>query len=519
MLLSFLLSCQPDIAPEALSDSPTPSVLLRRIALDLNGILPSQEAMAEVEESPERLHHWIDVYLESPLLKERWVHLFNERWHTRIDFSPVIFFEEYYSFHDDPSLEYTVERSIMEEPLRVLTEVLYNDEHWETIVTADWTMANETLAEIWPLDYPGDGGWTVSYWTDQRPAAGVLSTNGLWKRYYSTPSNMNRQRAAALTKLLLCTDYTERQIDFSQLDPEEEVDNAIRENPYCLGCHSSLDPIAAALFGFYSSIPFNIDEHDIYHPEREVLAEELIGVPPAFFGQPLNGLNELGGAIAADPRFSQCTVQSFTELLWKRRTTNADFSTLNDLQVHFEQEQMRPQSLIKAIVSSTEYQTRPRELLSPDQFSTVLQNLTGFHWTWQGYDQMDNDTYGYRILAGGVDGSSVLERANGSTFTQVLVFQRLAEAAAWTVVDHDIIQDNSPKRLFNEHIQDLSPSDPSFEQQLSDLHWLLYAQPPSAEWTTATIALWKSIEPMDGPAQAWQGVLTALFQDPEMMVY
>ena len=132
MLLSFLLSCQPDVTPDPVTDSIAPAVLLRRIALDLNGVLPSLEAMIDVEESPDRLHHWIEVYLDSPLLKERWVHLFNERWHTRIDFSPVIFFEEYYAFSDDQSLEYTVERSIMEEPLRILTEVLYDDEPWET---------------------------------------------------------------------------------------------------------------------------------------------------------------------------------------------------------------------------------------------------------------------------------------------------------------------------------------------------------------------------------------------------
>ena len=96
MLLSLLLSCQPETSPSSAGDPPAPAVLLRRIALDLNGVLPSRAAMAEVEESPDRLKYWIDVYLDSPLLKERWIHLFNERWHTRIDFSPVIFFEEYY---------------------------------------------------------------------------------------------------------------------------------------------------------------------------------------------------------------------------------------------------------------------------------------------------------------------------------------------------------------------------------------------------------------------------------------
>ena len=46
----------------------------------------------------------------------------------------------------------------------------------------------------------GATGWQVSRYTDGRPAAGVLSTNGLWWRYYSTVSNLNRSRAAAISR-------------------------------------------------------------------------------------------------------------------------------------------------------------------------------------------------------------------------------------------------------------------------------------------------------------------------------
>ena len=58
---------------------------------------------------------------------------------------------------------------------------------------------------------------------------------------------------------------------------------------------------AAALFGFYPLLPENADEVDHYHPEREAMAESAMGVSPAWFGDPLNGLNELGQHIAEDP--------------------------------------------------------------------------------------------------------------------------------------------------------------------------------------------------------------------------
>ena len=204
MLVVLLLSCQSSAPQETIEYSIPPAQLLRKISLDIRGLLPSVEAMQEVTNHPQTLDKWIELYLHSPELKERWVHLLNERWHTRIDFSPVIFYEEYYVFSQDPTLEYAVERSIMEEPLRLMTEVLSNDDPWSTVVTADWSMGNGLLAEIWPIEYAGAGEWAVVQWTDQRPAAGVLSSTGLWKRYHSTSSNMNRQRAAALSKLLLC---------------------------------------------------------------------------------------------------------------------------------------------------------------------------------------------------------------------------------------------------------------------------------------------------------------------------
>ena len=227
----------------------------------------------------------------------------------------------------------------------------------------------------------------------------------------------------------------------------------------------------------------------------------------------------MGAVIARDPRFSRCTVESFAELLWKRSVTNDDFLKIDELRQAFEQQGMHPQELIKSILNTNEYQHRAMHLLSPDQYASALYYLTGFRWTWQGYDQMDNDTYGYRVLSGGVDGSYVLEAPSSPHFTQVLSIQRLAEAAAWTVVNHDIMQDQTPKYLFVDNISSLLPADDAFFDQLTLLHWQLYGKPPSEDWISAIVELWKGIERLEDGGRAWQGILTAMFQDPEMMGY
>ena len=108
-------------------------------------------------------------------------------------------------------------RSVGQEPLRIIQEVAENDLPWTTIVTADWTMANELLGNAFLMDYPqGEQGWQRTKYTDGRPMSGILSTNGLWWRYTTTYSNANRSRANTISRIFLCYDYLRRPINFSR---------------------------------------------------------------------------------------------------------------------------------------------------------------------------------------------------------------------------------------------------------------------------------------------------------------
>jgi hypothetical protein len=78
--------------------------------------------------------------------------------------------------------------------------------------------------------------WTYA---DGRPAAGVLSTNGLWWRYPSTASNGNRKRADTPSRIFLCHDYTNR-IEARQCSAE-------REQRY--GSYTGVEPGHLRLYG------------------------------------------------------------------------------------------------------------------------------------------------------------------------------------------------------------------------------------------------------------------------------
>ena len=509
--------------------------LLRRLSLDLRGVLPSIEELDAVEADPGALDGLRDAYLEDPRLADRLLSLFAEQWHTQVD-EYLVFYKEYQELAVDSNNEYPFERSVGNEPLQLMVHVATENLPWSEIVTADYTMSNPLLSSIWSIDYPeGAEGWQKSTYTDGRPAAGILSTNGLWWRYYTTYSNFNRGRVAALTRLLICEDYLARPVVLENAvgGDDEDIESALRSSPYCMGCHNTLDPIAASLFGFWVANEFNIFEIDTYHPEREPLGEMLLDVTPQWYGQPVNNLQELGLAIADDPRFPRCTAQRMAQALWRREVGLEDFQRVELLRQDFLAGEMRLLSLLRAVTdtpvyragalseeaseSQLEIEATTRMMTSP-MLASVVEDLTGFAWTWQGFEQMDNDTYGYRIQAGGVDGAYVAAPQATPSMNWVLAWSRLAEAGASKVVERELQQSQEAELLSLVELETTS-DDPEFAAQLLALHWRFYAQRASEEWLEQVRALWEAMDDEMGAQEAWVGLLLALLCDPEFTSY
>ena len=505
--------------------------LLRRMSLDLRGHVPTAAELDQVEADPTALETLRDSFMDDPAFEERLVVLFGERWYTRLD-AFVIIYSEYPSLTSED--EYPWERSIGEEPLRLLAHVAAGDSPWTDIVTADYTMSNERLSEIWPVDYPaGDSGWQAAHYTDGRPAAGVLSTNGLWWRYYSTLSNYNRGRAAALTRLLLCDDYLVRPVSFDNnvaLVDTEGVESALRSNPYCLGCHSSLDPTASALFGFWVANVYSGDEMSNYHAEREPLGASSLGVTPEFFGRPVAGLAELGQLIGEDPRFARCTARSVAELLWRRDVGVADFDRVEGLRQAYLDGGERLKPLIAAVTDTAVYRAGGMtesigeteadaeatvRLLNATLLRSTLDDLVGFAWEANGFDLLDNDTTGFRVMAGGVDGDQVTRPQDAPNLTWSLTLERAAEAASQVAV-----QDLGQAGTLLEGVSaETQPTDAAFQTQLDTLSWRLLGERATVEELDELSTLWAAVGQTEGPQAAWRAVLVATMRDPRFGSY
>jgi hypothetical protein len=415
-----------------------------------------------------------------------------------------------------------------------MARVAVEDLPWSTVVTANWTMATQLLEDIWPLDrQDGDALWERANYRDGRPPGGVLATNGLWWRYVTSKSNSNRSRVAALSELLLCQPLLSRPVSFASspsLVDEDGTAEALRSDPQCLACHASIEPLAAAFFGWIPSIDYNPLELGYYHPERESQGPETLGVEAAYYGIPMNGFQDLGPRVAADSRFYACAAQTAAKLLWRRPVALADFDTVEDLRLAFVAADTRFSALLAAVtdteqyragglsnLASAEQQNRERttRMLSTDQLATTLRVLTGFEWSWDSCEQLDNDDRGYRVLAGGVDGDNVTRPQQDPGLTWALVVERAAQGAAWYAVQQELVEGQDGPLFRTVTLED-TPGNDAWETELTDLHQRLFAR-VIQDRLASDRDLWTTVEQSYGPATAWIALVTSLLRDPEFV--
>ncbi|MES2643479.1 MAG: DUF1592 domain-containing protein [Myxococcota bacterium] len=520
--LIALLSCT---GPTPADEAPLlpADALLVRWSLDARGVRPSADELAAVRANPAAVEAYLDEYLADPRFGDRVWTALSPAWLTRADESDSA--DTTYSMDDEAGFV----AAMGEEPLRLIGHVANEDLPYTDIVTADWTMVNEQLAAWYPTDYPDGGvGWQVARWTDHRPAAGVLATNGLWWRYPTTTGNANRGRANAIGRILLCSDTTERSIELdanADLTDADAVADAVSNNPSCVACHTSIDPLGSYLWGFYVEFSTNPADITHYHPERERLWQTFGGgVAPAFYGAPGSTLADLGRQIAADPRFPTCAVEQTTEILLQRPVAYADTDALAAHREAFIQGGGTVRALWRAVMSSAEYRTLPVsdpegttwKMVTPDQYVTQLTDLTGWTFTAGGADVFAEDRYGLRSMAGG--GRAVFGTGAGldPTPTMTLVHQRLAEAAAAhvTATDH---ADPGAARLFE--AADFDATTPA-EARVRALVLRVLSRDATDEEIATLSTLWTELYTTEEGAEgAWAGVLATLFRHPDFLFY
>jgi hypothetical protein len=527
----------------------TPTQHLTRASLALRGMRPSIEDLRAVDADPDALPAIVDRYLAAPEFGETIRELHNETLLLRTE-QPFLTMPAIGGLTGATATR--INGAVMDEPLRLIEDIVMSDQPYTKIVTADYTMADGAVAEVWGLPHTGAyDAWQRAKWTDGRGAAGVLATSVLYHRHRSTGFNYNRGRANLVSTAFLCHDFLDSdiQIDTSvDLSDPDVVANAVVENKSCAGCHQTMDPLASYLFPFRGQINTgNITAYPVpyFLPNQVNRWQTTNKRPPMYFGQPATGIAGLGRAIADDPRFARCTAQRFASYLTEVAPSSLSGAWIARLQREFTDGNFSAKQLAKAIVLSDEFRVSHDTdaaaaeglvgalKLRPEQLSRMLRGLTAFSWTTNSNaklrgitygtaDLLQSDFIGFRVLAGGIDSYFVTDPVHTMNATSSLVAKSAAAAAADFVVAHDAAAPAAGRTLFVQ----AAPTDTAeaaVRAQLAYLHGRIYGElvEPSSPEVTETYGLFTdSLAAAGNNAQrAWKLTLIGMLSDFRSLFY
>ena len=541
----------------------SPTEHLVRVSMALRGVRPSAQELAAVAADAQALPGIVDQYLEDPGFAETVKDLYAEALLLRAQLNPsmLAYRGPLKGLNDGAYLA-----STPEEPLELIGWVLKDPSRSFTeIVTTDVVMVDEVGAAAWRVSgYDKQaGGWQAVKWNDERPqGGGVLASSALWHRHQSNGNNYHRARANLVSRVFLCDDYLSRDVppftdvDFS--DPEQ-VKSALQKNQGCVACHQTLDPLASFFWGVTSRgraatvASYDKDNDCImgkedtcfplleYANDQEGQWKKKTGREPGYFGVPVpeGGVDQLGEHVAADPRFGLCTARRFYSYMAQVQLNAVPFALVDRFQAAMMVDGKHDvRALARAIVLSDEFRASHAEAAAdgeavvgykavrPEQLERMFEDLTGYRWVGMRFADdvngefplLNSDGWGYRAMAGGVDGFSVTQPTWTFNPTRTLVLQALAAEAAAYVVDRDFDQPMPAKRKLLTAVSEMADAT-AVRAQIGLLHARVLGEVVAEDSVEVaeSLALWEAIE--GSSRQKWKILLTAMFQDHRLAFY
>jgi hypothetical protein len=524
----------------------TPEEHLVRVAMALRGVRPTQAELDRVRDDESALDAIVDEYLGTPEMAATIREMHAEQFLTGVD--PVFFPAGFRPLGALAGMDsHALNTSVVESPARYVEHVVMNDRPYHEIVTGDYAIADKVTSTIFGIPYDDAGPeWQETAYTDGRDHAGVLSDSFFFTRHSSTFSNKNRGRAAAVARAFLCYDFLSREVELDasiDLADEQAVANAITNNPTCVSCHQTLDPLAASFAPYFPLYVPTFLESYPFGFYTGLATSYMATADPAFFGEPSHGVRDVGVLIANDPRFSMCTSRRFLSYFTQVEPEALDIEDVSRMNDVFLSEGMNAKALIKAIVLSDAFRVASSNVddgaeevhavlkARPEQLARLVESTTGYRWVTNlpfdfgtgnigDVDLMTDAFFGFKVLAGGTDGQGVTRPSNTMNATATLALRGLAGHAAPFVVSDDFAKARTSRRLFTLVDED-TRDEAAIRAQLVELQRRLYGEEhtPDDDSTSDAYALFEDALAASNPAHAWELTLFAMLQDIRVAYY
>lgn len=550
LVLGLLLAGGPSACGSDAVRGDDPGIEARRVSMALRGVPPSLGELTLVRQEPTALRALTDQWLADPRFAETVADWHAEMLWLRHDTEAPLPPRGPLEGEDRGAIG----DSMAEAPLRSVVRLVREGASYRSLFEGRQVSVDARTAAVWGLPYePGFGGWQTASLPAELPAAGILVDPNLWSRHISSDTNHHRARANLVHRVWLCEDLSARTLELGDLDlsDADAVTDAVRTDPGCVGCHETLDPLASAFAGWRRYItPSEVaaaydagcEDADfcyplgLYAPASVPTAADLALPEPALAGRPVADLAELGQALVDDPRFGTCVARQMAAYLRQQSLSEVPSAEAERLGRRFVDSGHDLTVLAREIVLSDRFRAQGGEvgplLARPEQVARTVADRTGFTWLgdpdagscpdhgcWGPVDLMTNARWGYREIAGGMDGYHSHQPVHQPQPLRHLAVGRLAEEAAGQVVGHEAGLPPSERRLLTRI--ELDDTDPERVQvQLQALHEALLGESPESTELPPLYALWSGAHQASGSTErAWAAVIAAMLQAPELRVY
>ncbi len=499
--------------------------LLRRVTLSLAGRLPtSAESAAVTGDGLKALPALLDALMQEDAFYDRLREGFNDIFLTPgIDDSAetVLSYDHFektrgwaekhdlthikdekarqqarYKLYDD------YRAAIHGEPMHLIGHIVRNDRPFTEIVTADYIMVTPYTArgygiyedlkpkfknpddpfEYIPVKLKALKGREESQHQESAtgfyPHAGLLSTFQYLRRYPTTETNRNRQRARVYFQHFLGVDVLElaaRVSDAAAVTAKYEIPTM--QASECVVCHKSVDPIAG-LFQDYWRF------EGVYGRRKEGWFTDMFGAGYEGEGLPAEqrwrSLQWLGEHTAKDPRFAVAMVEHVVYILTgrkaltppkdlddplfsaRRRAYQVQRKLIESIATRFAQTGFNLKNVFKDWIVSDFYRAdglataaanpqRRAELddiglmrmLAPEQIERKVAAIFGKPW-----GKLKHGDGGLDMLYGGIDSMEVTERAADPSGAMGAIQRILANDVACKQTALDFTREPNQRLLF-----------------------------------------------------------------------
>jgi hypothetical protein len=205
---------------------------------------------------------------------------------------------DYYAF---PTWDEDLRAAMREETKLFFREFLRNDRPIPEMLTADFTFINDRLATHYGLPSPGPNFTKVTIDDPQRK--GLLGQGSILTVTSFPTRTSPVKRGKWVMMQLLCSEPPAPPPGVEGLVTEAVPTGSIRqrlekhrESPICSSCHVEMD-----------NLGFGLEQYDgigLFRTEDNGFPVDSSGVLPG--GKTFNGMPELSGILAEDPRFTHC---------------------------------------------------------------------------------------------------------------------------------------------------------------------------------------------------------------------